>query len=1762
VINKNICVLILLLVSLLAIGTVSAGDNITDDFIGVNDTSSDVVAVEDTVDDVVRVNQSNDELTYGSYSDLKNKIDDAYSYSTVYLYDDYYFDEYYDYYYDYQYPSEITISKQITIDGQGHTIDANNYCNIFDIDSSNVVLKNIIFKNGYSGYGGAICGYYSNIELNNCTFENCYASDYGGAVYLSSYTKIINCKFNNNDASDYGGAVYLSGSYNSIIGSSFSSNAAYNGGAVYLSSYDNSITTSSFSSNNATYRGGAVYLSSSGNTFDKCKFNSNKANYGGAMYVSDSNNEISNSEFRNDVAEYGSEISFYSGMCTINNTSFNGAKSNYNKYFYSSYKSNPGLSIDADNIGLGEKFNFTINYNNGFSGKVNITIFSIDLNKTVKSLQKTLPQGYNSYIISFNDKFARGQYLIKVSSEGNDFYYAQLVSEYFKVLGYDSSIDFNVKNITWGTPVVLNPTVTKGATGLISVYVNNELVNNFTVGSKYTLIGLGGPYSYIKLVYLGDKNYESSNATKTIYVERLNSTCEVLEPVGSGYTSPITVKLNEDANGEIKVSLSSYSYYYGSYTEDSFHDGKVVNGTYSFNETRLKAGNKLIKIEYCGDSKYNDFTKNKTIDVQFKTPVIHLDIDNVIFGENVNIMPYIDSNAQGSFEIYVDEIYITSLYHGESYTLNKPSLGKHDVRVTYHDPNGYYADGEYSTTFRVFIKEPIVPNNLQIIHNTDKYLNATFYDEYGQPLIGKRVSFIVNGTPYYYTTDLNGSAVLNKKFDIGIYDLEICSLYVSHSKFCDFTIFTSIQSENQVRYYNSGFDFNATLLDEDATPLINGYAVFKYNGIEHTPVVTDGNGEARLIVPLDVGNYNIEIENGKTGESAKFKLTIVSSIDSEDMSRAYNSDKDFSAQFYDVDGSYLANQLVTFEINSKQYVVWTDDYGVAILNARLDVGEYNITSINPATNQRTINKLNIVERIIDNEDLVVYSDKQSSFSVRLVDDKATVCGSGETVVFNINDVDYNVKTDSKGRASLKITEKPGKYTITASYRGYQTKNTVYVLEKVKSVITIAAKNIKYNENEILNITISPSFLDGNVVINITGKNGYEKVFRQNARELIAKELSGLNASTYTVKVVYEDFINFYAAEASKTFTVSKINPNIVVDVKGAEYAKDSTITVNIPGATGNVAINVGDKLKYNDTMTKNGVIIKKISTLRVGSYKVTVTYNGDNNYNKLSKTATLNVTRGAVGFYVDVKNVNYGNNVIVNVYSSFDGSVKLTIGKTVKTVNVTAKKDVNVSFGKLNAGKYTVVGNITPKDKKMEITDDSMNFEVKKVVPTVTVTADNIEVGKTAKITVNVPSGATGTVKLEINNQTYTQNVSSAKATFEIKNLKIGSYNIKATYNGNVNYKSASKTSKLNVTKIKSYTFRVPANISIFEGDYELVLPADATGSVTVTIDGKDYTSKVSNGKATLQLPRLSEGDHKYTVKYSSDAKYNAYSTQKTVSFVKITTTAKDMTVKAGSGYDYQAKFYDDNGNILANTPVKFTVNNKEFTVTTDNNGVATLNVGLGNGTYQITSTNPKTGEKTTNKLVIDGGLRKAVIAASKVSTSYKVTKKLVIKLKDVLDNPISGASLTITIKGKNYIVSTDAKGQAKFDVSKLKPKKYTASISYSGNAKYSAATHKVAVEVKKAKLKLKASKKTYKADEKTKKYKITLKTKNKKAVKKAKLTLKIDGKKFTAKTNKKGVATFKITKFTKTGTFKTAIKFKGSKYYKSASKKVKITIK
>ena len=188
------------------------------------------------------------------------------------------------------------------------------------------------------------------------------------------------------------------------------------------------------------------------------------------------------------------------------------------------------------------------------------------------------------------------------------------------------------------------------------------------------------------------------------------------------------------------------------------------------------------------------------------------------------------------------------------------------------------------------------------------------------------------------------------------------------------------------------------------------------------------------------------------------------------------------------------------------------------------------------------------------------------------------------------------------------------------------------------------------------------------------------------------------------------------------------------------------------------------------------------------------------------------------------------------------------------------------------------------------------------------------------------------------------------------------------------------------------------------------------------------------------------------------------------------------------------------------------------------------------------------------------------VISAVKKIFIINYAGKYYVTIKDKKGKAIAGQKVSVYINNKFIkTATTSKKGIASITIpaSKLKSLKAgTKTLKVTTSDNFNPNSKSVKVTISKEKTKIVAKQKTFKKSLKTKKYTVTFKNSKNKALKKAKVYLKVKGKTYTAKTNSKGKAIFKITKLNKKGKYTAKITFKTNKYYKSVSKKVKLTIK
>ena len=176
--EKLMFVLLLFSCILLSMSFISANENITN-----NDSHN------------IDYNDSIDNSINKSFTDLNNLVNNDLNKSEIILDNNYVYQGH-----EHENITNcIFINRSVTIDGQGHFIDANWSSRIFHINANNVILKNIIFKKSESRDAGALYCNGMNITIINSTFINNWIFDSDGAAINYKYDgMIINSTFINN----------------------------------------------------------------------------------------------------------------------------------------------------------------------------------------------------------------------------------------------------------------------------------------------------------------------------------------------------------------------------------------------------------------------------------------------------------------------------------------------------------------------------------------------------------------------------------------------------------------------------------------------------------------------------------------------------------------------------------------------------------------------------------------------------------------------------------------------------------------------------------------------------------------------------------------------------------------------------------------------------------------------------------------------------------------------------------------------------------------------------------------------------------------------------------------------------------------------------------------------------------------------------------------------------------------------------------------------------------------------------------------------------------------------------------------------------------------------------------------------------------------------------------------------------------------------------------------------------------------------------
>lgn len=421
-----------------------------------------------------------------------------------------------------------------------------------------------------------------------------------------------------------------------------------------------------------------------------------------------------------------------------------------------------------------------------------------------------------------------------------------------------------------------------------------------------------------------------------------------------------------------------------------------------------------------------------------------------------------------------------------------------------------------------------------------------------------------------------------------------------------------------------GYDISATLTDSDNVSLSNKVVTYTLSGKTYNKT-TDSNGKITIPINLAAGTYTLKLafagDDNYSGTTKSISLKVLANTPkittgSTSVMRGYY----FYAYLKDAAGKALKGQKITFKVNGKTYTKTTNSNGRAALKIKLPVGKYKVNIVHSASGIYSYAKKTVTIKSLANTPKISLSSKsviRGKYIYAYLKDGAGKVLSDKKLTFTLNGRSYVKKTNSNGRAALKVKIAAGKYRL----RIYHYKSGVYDYKKKSATLTvqkntpkISVENATVIKDKYLYVYLKDKagsvMKSHKVKIRINGKT-YTRTTNSNGRAALKLSIA---AKSYSTKISF-DAVSVYSSK-SVTKTIKVIN----------DPYKNSIL--NIEKAATNVRNYVDDHGKLPETVT-------------VGSETVTI-----EEFSYLMGEAIVALNKGSTGkvsILTGIGNVNSTN---------------------------------------------------------------------------------------------------------------------------------------------------------------------------------------------------------------------------------------------------------------------------------------------------------------------------------------------------------------------------------------------------------------------------------------------------------------------------------------------------------------------------------------
>ena len=1433
-------------------------------------------------------------------------------------------------------------------------------------------------------------------------------------------------------------------------------------------------TTGWFGSN-----GGAIYNTG---TFQikSSSFNNVKSKTGGAIY-NIGFGTIENSTFNHINSTSGTGGTIYNtGQLILTTTTISNSKSSSNG---GAIYSEGNLNISNTSISLSEGYHGGAIYNTG-----NIYLWNSLINKTKSTyngnaiqnsgnmhLNNTIISNINGYNSIYNDESGTG-IIINSIIKNNKIYSKN---------GYNTKVYYgSIENL--GT-LTINRTIFNNnsygdnnfyyLTGAFNIY-NKGTINafyNMFINTKHLQATSPAPYIIPKDPYAFlfnegtinmDYNYFCTNANP--YPKDSNSEIDnyfifTFKPEYGSLQIGDTIQLKVDlklANGKLFTDYNLLPEMNVTFT--TIIDGKevnitkpLINGTASldYNYTSQKGQYKVY-------ANLGGHAEEIILDVGKEDSKIDVDLNNnIIYGEDAIFKINVNGNythiPTGNVTVIInDKKYSINLVNGSTnLTVSDLTPGNYTIKIIYEGDSDYakffyycnYTVNKHPTTLNITAPEVKIGQNGELIINLEPKGSQT----QGYLYINGELKQII----YIYA---GKTTIPLKNFAVGEYNLTVV---LWDSKYYE-------SSNASTIFKVSKFDTNLTInvddvkSGEDATATITvnpdnlrGEAILCVNGV-NTTIFLKSEVTNITMHNLTSGSYNVTVyylgDSKYAPSNATTTFKVLRDSCNLTVNITYNDDltgiitvKTNPNTCTGEIGAYINNEFYKLNLTN----------GTAVFNVNFTKGSNYIyvlylgdKQFESASWNTTLN-ITSIDFILSGENLTIKEQDNSLYHFNLTDTDGTPYVYAK-VEINIDNKNYTVMTNSKGLGYLNLNLKAGEYILKATFNGFAVENKIIVKP---ADLNIDIKDILAGETEVITANL-PANATGNITFIVDGKT-YNKTLKNGAASV---EIANLGLGKHSLKVIYSGDSNYINNTKEVEFNIKNSLSSITINsIKDGIYGESITITANITrGADGNVTFTIDSDSKTVEIV--NGVAKVTFNKVNAGDKTVKATYNGNNIYQGSSDSKEFKIAKAPSNISIITSEIVEGQNVRIWAIVNDDATGNVTF----RILGLYSPRNKTISNGNaswlispLTSGSYTINAYYNGDNNYLS----SNTTRVISVNQTVSVLKVNVEVYEddmvvTAILKTQYGQLITGNVTLEINTKFYKIVVVDGIGVRSIEKPSVGKYTYSATYKGTDKISRAVDTGVFEVLPVDYNVILNAPDVKMIyhDGTRFVATLTDKQGNpiggaaIEITINGRSY-DKITDEKGSVSLGlNLDSGIYSVVVKFKGLLNYTPITKHANVT-IEPTVKGLDVVKMFRNNTQYYAIFTDSQGNFLKNKNIQFNINGVFYTRTTNDKGIAMMNINLNPGKYVITSKNLVTGEQSGNNitvksLIVQKDLTKHYLNASKFQTTiYNKDGSLAVN-----------KEVTFNINGVLYTRKTDSKGAASLAIN-LRPGEYIITTMFDG---------------------------------------------------------------------------------------------------------------